>query len=178
MDVDFRPWPGYAALASALALREGDVQAFEFYFPRRAFGMPVQVELNTAPAVLLALAGILTLGGIGFTPAAKAWMRHRIPARVGILGARWEQVLDRLRDEGLSDEEFWEGVRLAVNWYYHDQYGASTLEWLEVSAAQGPGDGEIERLRALFLEAMSGGPAGAGRRKEVLDELSDIFEHE
>lgn len=104
-------------------------------------------------------------------------MRRRVPSQIAIFGTRWERVLDRLQDENIRDEEFWEGIRTAITWYYHDQYRLDTLQWfVEDNHAEFGSDEETNQLKKLFLEATCGGEVDGKRREDVLNILSNLFE--
>ncbi len=175
-EVNFRPWPGYIALASALPLREGALEPFTFYFPRRAYGLPVPLELNRYPAIFLLFAGLLTIGGTVMAPAARAWMRRRVPSRIGLLGTRWERVIDRLQEEQLTDEEFWEGVRVAITWYCYDVIEFNTLRWTENTEDHELQNNELSRLKAVYVEAMNPKEVSGEKRTEVLEILTGLSE--
>ena len=175
-EINFRPWPGYIALASALPLREGALEPFTFYFPRRAYGLPVPLELNRYPAIFLLFAGLLTIGGTVLAPAARAWMRRRVPSRIGLLGSRWERIIDRLQDEHLTDEQFWEGVRVAITWYCYDEIDFDTLQWTENNEDLESPDNELERLKVIYMEAMNPQEANVERRSDVLEILTRLSE--
>jgi len=178
--VIFRPWPGSIAVTSALPLIGGKLAPFQFYFPRRAFGLPVSVEANPYPMLIIFFVGFLTIGGMAFAPVARIWVRHRFPSRISILDSRWEMVLDRLREDNIKDDEFWEGVRVAITSYCHDLYNLNTVHWAMESADNSSqtesNDEEIVNLKKLYLNATYGRILDDDLRSEILSNLATIFD--
>ena len=174
-ELAFTPWPGYVALPSSLSVTNNKIEPFEFYFPRRAFGLPEPVEFNSLPSVLLLLVGLLTLGMMVVAPAARTWMRRRVvPARMGLLCSRWKRVLDRLQDEKIEDDEFLEGIRVAITWYCHDMFRINTLKWSTRDGVE-PDTGQLVRMKAMFVETLQARSLDNEQRREMLTALTEIF---
>ena len=176
-DIEFRPAPGFISLASALTLINGRVESFNFYFPHRAFGAPFILSVNPMPPLMLFIVGILLLGGFVVAPSARIWIRHHIPGRLGLLGERWERVLDRLEDDSLPDEEFWEGIRVAVAWYCFDESGINPVHW-GTNEPENTGNENIARLREIYIRAINASTTIPEKRKDTLDELKGLLKQE
>lgn len=176
-DVPFRPWPNYVPLASALPLLSGNIQPFNFYFPNRALGMPISINIDHQYVfMILALVALLTSISVAFAPVVKIWARRNISSRSRILGTRWERVLDRLHDESLQEEEFWEGVRTVITWYSHDLFNENIMQWLIRRGNGDPGQTISERLKELLEESARGEKISHVRRQEVLKILVESLE--
>jgi hypothetical protein len=173
-DITFRPSPTYVGLSSALPLFNGRLESFNIYFPSRAFGLPIPVSINPYPSLLLFLIGLVGLVAISVAPTARAWVRHRAPAGIGIIGKRWEHVLDRLQGQTLEDDEFREGVRLAITWFCYDEFEIDPTRW-SVDDSAPTGDEVLEQLKSIYREAMQGSEVSDKQRRETLALLTDIL---
>ena len=173
VDINFRPAPGYIGLPSALTMLDGKLESFNLYFPGRALGLPVSATVNTTPSLLLFILGLILISSMVVAPAARTWLRHRVTARLGILGKRWEHVLDRLQNETLDDLEFQEGVRVAITWYCNDEIGVNPVHWSESDLKTGKEN--LQPLRTLYMQSALGSELTVGQRKEVISQLVQFF---
>ena len=171
-DVNFRPSPGFVGLPSALMLNNGRLESFNLYFPGRAFGLPVPATVNPNPSLFLFIAGLVLLSMMVVAPAAKSWLRHRVTTQIGILGSRWEHVLDRLQNNKLEKEEFWEGVRVAITWYCYDEFKINPVHWSEADDKTGD---ELEQLKTLYIQATQGAELSREQRKDIVNQLTENF---
>jgi hypothetical protein len=176
-DVSFSPAPGFLSLPSALTLINGRVETFNFYFPHRAFGVPFTLSVNPLPPLVIFIVSLSLLGGYVVAPSARTWIRHHIPTKLGLLGNRWERVLDKLEDDSLSDEKFWEGIRVAIAWYCFDEIGINPVHW-STSKVDNSGDENIEKLREIFIRAINASTDMPENRKETFTALKAIFKQE
>ena len=173
-DIGFRPSPGFVGLPSALTLNNGRLESFNLYFPSRAFGLPIAAGVNPDPSLLLFVIGLVLVSVMVVAPTARTWLRHRVTKQMGILGNRWEHVLDRLQDETLADDEFWEGVRVAITWYCHDEFKINPLQW-STDRKDELSEDVLNQLRAVFIKAMHGSDLSAEQRKEIVKTLAENF---
>jgi hypothetical protein len=171
-DVNFRPSPGFVGLPSALMLNNGKLESFNLYFPGRAFGLPIPASVNPNPSLLLFIIGLILVSIMVVAPTARSWLRHRVTAQIGILGNRWEHVLDHLQDDKLENDEFWEGIRVAIIWYCYDEFKINPVHWSE---ANDKTDGDLEHLKTLYIQATQGTEQSSEQRKEIVNQLTESF---
>ena len=171
-DIGFRPSPGFVGLPSALALNNGRLESFNLYFPGRAFGLPIPAAVDPNPSLVLFIIGLLFISVMVVAPTVRAWLRHRVTTQIGILGNRWEHVLDRLQDESLEADEFQEGVRVAITWYCYDEYKINPVHWSEKDEKMGE---DLDQLKALYMQATQGIELSGEHRKQIVSELTNAF---
>jgi hypothetical protein len=171
-DVNFRPSPGFVGLPSALMLNNNKLESFNLYFPGRAFGLPIPATVNTNPSLFLFILGLILVSVMVVAPTARSWLRHRVSTQIGILGNRWERVLDRLQEESLEGEEFSEGVRVAITWYCHDEYKINPVHW---SAADDNTGEDLQALKTLYLQATQGTEQSSEQRAAIVKQLTENF---
>jgi hypothetical protein len=172
-DIDFRPSPGFVGLPSALAINNGRLESFNLYFPGRAFGLPVSADVDPVPSLLLFIVGLVLVSVMVVAPTARTWLRHRVTAQIGILGKRWEHVLDRMQDPSLEDNEFWEGVRVAITWYCYDEFKINPVHWSE--SGDKTDAEELDQLKDLYTQAAYAGELSPSQREVILGKLADAF---
>lgn len=173
VDVNFSPSPGFVGIPSALTMIDGKLDSFNLYFPGRAFGLPISATVNSTPSLLLFIIGLLLISSMVVAPAMRTWLRHRVTTRVGILGKRWEHVLDRLQTETLEDLEFREGIRVAITWYCYDELRINPVHWTEADNITG--EDSLQKLKKLYLQVSLGSAISAEQRKEVVEQLAQSF---
>jgi len=173
VDANFRPSPGYVGLTSALTVVNGKLDSFNLYFPARALGMPEFASVNSLPSLFLFIIGLVLICSLVIAPFVRTWLRKRVSARVGILGKRWEHVLDRLQNESLEDQELREGIRVAITWYCYDEYKINSVHWTD--ADKNAGEDSLQQLKKLYLRVSLEDEISADQRKEFIRQLAQSF---
>jgi len=172
-DISFRPSPSFVGLPSALMLNNGRLESFNLYFPSRAFGLPISANVNPNHSLILLIIGLILVSTMVVVPTARSWLRHRVTTQIGILGNRWERVLDRLQGEKLDDEEFTEGVRVAITWYCYDEYRVNPVYWSE--AENKISESALFPLKSIYLQVTQGTKLDIQQRVDMLKQLTEIF---
>lgn len=173
-DIRFKPSPGFVSLPSALTVINGRVESFNFYFPHRAFGTLAMEKINGTLPLMTFILGLLIITGMVLIPMAREWLRQRVHTGVGLLGNRWELVLDRLDNDSLEDEEYWEGVRVAITWYCFDEYKINPIHWQQDEDVS-TGDDVIDQLKVVYHEAMTAPTIEQSQRNDIVRQVTDLL---
>ena len=143
---------------------EGQLYAFETYFPAGGYPEPMRGRDGTQSAVITAGIALAVLtGGLLMWPFRK----HRKDAP-GAAMLRWEHQLSRVREaDNVDDARFIDAMRRCLVWYCNDELGIDPFVWLDLAE---PGDDEPAGsstaqnhadLRQLFVELLHD-PVGQG----------------
>ena len=164
----FRPWPGKIDLAPAVAIVPKSDAKLSDILPGGAYDkQQVLGELAPARSSLFLAAAILLLA------AFFARVRNRQPktvkSRQNESNTRWEQVLVRLSDDTISDDEFSDLLRRCITWFCLDELGQNPYTWLSESAGR---VNSPARVHEFFLDVLQQQGIEPSRRANYLKKLS------
>jgi hypothetical protein len=82
-------------------------------------------------------------------------------------------VLDRLQNETLEDQEFREGIRVAITWFCYDEFRINPVHWTE--ADKSTGEDPLQQLKQLYLQVSLGNEITADQRLSIVNQLVQGF---
>lgn len=163
----FRPWPGKIDVASAIAVRPEPGMTIADILPGGAYDRPLAVaELAPARSTLIVAGALLLLAG--FLGNARQRQHQPLAARSLESNSRWEQALDRLKNDAMPDDEWCDLLRRCVTWYCMDELGQNPFAWLD--KAIGGGDAQTGASE-FFLDILQQESIDTGRRADYLNRL-------